>query len=667
MKRDEGQKIRCLSQQEIIYEAENKILKKKLQELKEIQVKYDQILNSRKYKLLSALSQTQGTPSSELGENEENLTWVVNGNEKIFPLLDSFFQYEKGFAGKMIVAIDEEEKELQEALKDYFSDKKREYKFHYAGKEKNRYDLLNEISEVVETEWMFYIDSDCLFTKQCLESLHQALKETGCHFINLPVRDAKTEWVFNNQLSEEYLTIGRNVKILNPKITRFTKCIEKFSGVLNMDALLMKKETFEKFGKFQPEYRGLEALEMAYRIRKNEYAIGNCTDVFLRSSKAETEPEEVDEEIVGRFQEEYGFGITNDVTELDEYVKRENRLRVAVIADAENWSYHNIAKQIQSCLKDEMDVDIFFYEYTPNAIQIILGLRNYDIIHFMWRGSVYILSEQEAGPYLAQVGMTYEEFRKDYLDKICLTTSVYDHLLLQNEKDLNMTRFILETCDEYTVSSEKLSRIYQEKFEKSPLKSVTDGVDLDKFYPQNLERFQDREDKNLVIGWVGNSKFWGMKDKDLKGVNTILKPAVAELQQEGAAVERYFADRQERMIPHDKMCEYYSKVDVLICTSIVEGTPNPVLEAMACGVPVISTDVGIVPEALGEFQKQFILRERTVDCLKDAIRKFLEHPEYLEKCSRENLESIKLWSWYYKTQDFKEFFEEAYEKHRRGL
>lgn len=226
-----------------------------------------------------------------------------------------------------------------------------------------------------------------------------------------------------------------------------------------------------------------------------------------------------------------------------------------------------------------------------------------------------------------------------------------------------MTECLLGICDEYTVSSEKLSQIYCAEFEKKPLKSVTDGVDLERFYPNDLERFEDRKDKNLVIGWVGNSQFWGMKDKDLKGVNTILKPAIEELKQEGIAVERYFADRQERMIPHDEMCQYYSKVDILICTSIVEGTPNPVLEAMACGVPIISTDVGIVPEALGEFQKQFILEERSIECLKKAIQVFDEHPEYLKRCSQENLERIARWSWKYKTQDFKEFFEESYRKH----
>ncbi|WZB73295.1 glycosyltransferase family 4 protein [Achromobacter xylosoxidans] len=44
------------------------------------------------------------------------------------------------------------------------------------------------------------------------------------------------------------------------------------------------------------------------------------------------------------------------------------------------------------------------------------------------------------------------------------------------------------------------------------------------------------------------------------------------------------------------MPAYYNSLDLYVCPSAIEGTPNPVLEAMACGVPVISTDVGIVPK-----------------------------------------------------------------------
>jgi glycosyltransferase involved in cell wall biosynthesis len=47
-------------------------------------------------------------------------------------------------------------------------------------------------------------------------------------------------------------------------------------------------------------------------------------------------------------------------------------------------------------------------------------------------------------------------------------------------------------------------------------------------------------------------------------------------------------------VPHDRMPFYYNASDALILTSLWEGSVNSVKEAMACNLPVVSTDVGDV-------------------------------------------------------------------------
>ncbi|WZB62594.1 glycosyltransferase [Achromobacter xylosoxidans] len=107
------------------------------------------------------------------------------------------------------------------------------------------------------------------------------------------------------------------------------------------------------------------------------------------------------------------------------------------------------------------------------------------------------------------------------------------------------------------------------------------------------------------------------------------------------------------------MPAYYNSLDLYVCPSAIEGTPNPVLEAMACGVPVISTDVGIVPEAFGPLQKAFIVQERTPDAIASAIRRFHEDRSLFSSLSEENIEYIKSWSWELRAEAFARFFEEA--------
>lgn len=43
---------------------------------------------------------------------------------------------------------------------------------------------------------------------------------------------------------------------------------------------------------------------------------------------------------------------------------------------------------------------------------------------------------------------------------------------------------------------------------------------------------------------------------------------------------------------------YYATADLLLATSFLEGTPNAIMEAMACGLPVVTTNVGDIPNLI---------------------------------------------------------------------
>ena len=50
--------------------------------------------------------------------------------------------------------------------------------------------------------------------------------------------------------------------------------------------------------------------------------------------------------------------------------------------------------------------------------------------------------------------------------------------------------------------------------------------------------------------------------------------------------------------PADEMVWYINSADLLLLTSVREGSPNTVKEALACNIPIVATDVGDVAELL---------------------------------------------------------------------
>lgn len=331
-----------------------------------------------------------------------------------------------------------------------------------------------------------------------------------------------------------------------------------------------------------------------------------------------------------------------------------NKIKIALVVDSDNWAFANIARNVSKNLNKYYDFKIVPSSYFGNnLVELYFAVLDCNIVHFFWRENITRL--KLLTHYLEEIGTNIERFEEEILRDKIITTCVYDHMFLDDE--IKITKEIFDKCPLYYVSSNKLFDIYNNlDIKYKPICVITDGVDLNDFYPINIKRLNNIEKRKISIGWSGNSE-WNNHKEDFKGLNTILKPAIDELIEEGYPIEYYFADRKNGMIPHKEMVNYYSKLDVYICPSKCEGTPNPVLESMACGIPVISTDVGIVKQVFGKKQREFILKERTKECLKERIVYLIEHPKLFDELGKENTEQIKNWTWEKVSKKFKKFFD----------
>jgi glycosyltransferase involved in cell wall biosynthesis len=89
-----------------------------------------------------------------------------------------------------------------------------------------------------------------------------------------------------------------------------------------------------------------------------------------------------------------------------------------------------------------------------------------------------------------------------------------------------------------------------------------------------------------------------------------------------------------------EMAAVYNRARMLVCASTVEGNPRVTAEAMACGVPVISTPVGIMPELITHGENGFLF-QWDADALAGYIRQLLDDDSLRQRIARAGREAVQ--------------------------
>ncbi|NEQ21777.1 MAG: glycosyltransferase family 4 protein [Microcoleus sp. SIO2G3] len=155
------------------------------------------------------------------------------------------------------------------------------------------------------------------------------------------------------------------------------------------------------------------------------------------------------------------------------------------------------------------------------------------------------------------------------------------------------------------------------------------GAPIDYFHPQPKP---DKLFRTLFVGRVGPRK----------GVHYLLQAwqelslPEAELLLVGINefpkgwLEQYTKGiRHISSVPHASLNRYYSSANVLVLLSLVEGLALVQLEAMACGIPLITTPNTGGSDIVTDGVEGFILPVRDVEALKEKLEWCYTHPEEL--------------------------------------
>ena len=97
-------------------------------------------------------------------------------------------------------------------------------------------------------------------------------------------------------------------------------------------------------------------------------------------------------------------------------------------------------------------------------------------------------------------------------------------------------------------------------------------------------------------------------------------------------------------VPYEDLPSVYAAAEILVMPSFIEGFGLPVLEAMACGTPVVCARAASLPEVAGDAAEYF--EPSSVDDLAVALERVLGSRELRETLRHKGLERVKLFSWH---------------------
>jgi len=278
-----------------------------------------------------------------------------------------------------------------------------------------------------------------------------------------------------------------------------------------------------------------------------------------------------------------------------------------------------------------------------NPLSNVLGFllrngQNYDIIHI--HSYIFFISIQAAlfhrlrnkVPIVVHLhgGIQTQDYPAE---------TIFQKLFLLFKKwvfDPLFGRFVISTADSIISVSRKDLFQVPKVFKLSRLTkcyAIPNGVDVTKFRSSSVEKrkyisFFGR--LSAIKGFDIFVKIAQQLHKIDQSLHFLVIGSGGEFQHLINKFVKNYPVEYYPKISHKQMLKYYQRTKVFVLTSRVEGIPTTILEASACGIPVVASNVGGVSEAIdvGKTGQIYDISDissavtRILECLKPEFQEF---------------------------------------------
>jgi colanic acid/amylovoran biosynthesis glycosyltransferase len=176
--------------------------------------------------------------------------------------------------------------------------------------------------------------------------------------------------------------------------------------------------------------------------------------------------------------------------------------------------------------------------------------------------------------------------------------------------------------------------------DRGKIHTIRMGVDLERFAPSAERRGGDEAVSVLCLGRLVERKghrFLLEAIAGLEGIELVIAGDGPERENLAGLTENLgVADRVEfaGVVGQDEALYLYHRADVFCLPSLAEGLPTVLIEAMACGVPVVSTRIDGVPELVSDGEDGLLCEAGDPGALASPLRRLAADPAERERLGR---------------------------------
>lgn len=182
-----------------------------------------------------------------------------------------------------------------------------------------------------------------------------------------------------------------------------------------------------------------------------------------------------------------------------------------------------------------------------------------------------------------------------------------------------MTRMSMERYDRLIVMSNRMKADVSNHVDEQKIDVIPDGIDMERFRPL------PRQASRAALGFPEDLRPWVLLPT-LQADNPIKRPelaseAVRHLRRRLPSVEFKLVSG----VNHTQMPLLINASSVVLLTSVHEGWPNVIKEALACNVPFVATDVSDLWEVAAE-ESSCAIAPADPRALADALFRAIQMP-----------------------------------------